>query len=62
VIIRGPRGDGPEDEGVKLLLAKALDHLNPLPPSISTAPATSIPPISLRPAGTITGSILCETG
>jgi ISXO2-like transposase domain len=58
----GLRGDGAEHEGLKFLLAKALDHLEPdapcVPPSISTAPATGILPTPLRPAGTTTGSFL----
>src|ERR1700748_1613458 len=58
----GLRGDGAEHEGLKFLLVKPPDPLEPdapcVPPSISTAPATGILPTPLRPAGTTTGSFL----
>src|SRR5690349_23482117 len=58
----GLRGYGAEHKSVDLLLAKALDHLQRarrgLPPSISIAPATSILPTALRPAGATIGSFL----
>src|ERR1700674_1728431 len=64
----GVGGDGTEHERVDLVLAEALDHLQPgaarrgVPPSTSTAPATSILPTPLRPAGTTTGSSLVREG
>src|SRR5467141_2974355 len=62
----GVGGDGAEHESVDLVLAEALDHLQSgaarMPPSSSTAPATSILPTPLRPAGTTTGSSLVRNG
>src|SRR5690348_4890130 len=62
----GVRGNGAEHESMEFRLAKpsiTLSRARPgLPPSISTAPATSILPTPLRRPGTTTGSSLVRNG